>query len=100
MDGGRFKLKNRSGMSTRTADEPGFPNRIRELRLKKFPDMTLIEFAKMLPKNGHPVRVSNDERGRNDLKQSRLATYAEILGVRPYELLLEPQDVRRLLAEP
>jgi hypothetical protein len=99
MQGGRIKLFGTSAARTRAADEPGFPNRIREVRLEKFPDLTLKEFAKLIPKDGHWTKVSNDERGRNDMKLSRLHMYAELLGVRPYELILEPRDVRRLRAK-
>lgn len=90
MQGGRIHNFQRTGATTRIASEPGFPNRIREIRLQKFPDLTLKEFAKLLPRNNHWTQVSNDERGRNDLKMSRLYAYAKVLGVEPYELIREP----------
>ena len=84
---------------TRSVRKPGsFPNRISEFRTSNFPGMTQEKLGTLLNVRQHPVRVNRDERGRNDLKQSRIAAYAKALGVRPYELLLEPEDVQALEA--
>lgn len=78
------------GRPTRTADEPGFPNRIAEFRATH-PGMTQKELGRLVG-GQHFTRVSDDERGRFDLKQSRVAAYAEALGVRPYELIVSPDE--------
>lgn len=73
-------------------------NRIAELR--EWRGLTQTQLGKRLAPRLSGAGVAELEREQVDIPLSVLGQIAEALHVRPYELILEPEDLRNLSAIP